>query len=136
MQSSTYRTRSSSAKAWLRALERTAPISQNPRQTLPILIASLAENFGSAPALIGEPGCLTYEGLAKRSNQYARWALRQGIAKDDVVCLMMPNCPEYMAVWLGITRVRAIVSLINTNLTGDALVHAINVVAPKHIIVG
>jgi fatty-acyl-CoA synthase len=100
------------------------------------LIASLAENFGSAPALIGEPGCLTYEGLAKRSNQYARWALRQGIAKDDVVCLLMPNCPEYMAVWLGITRVRAIVSLINTNLTGDALVHAINVVAPKHIIVG
>lgn len=136
MQLSRHDTRSSSAKTWLRALERTAPISQNPRQTLPILIGTLAENFGSAPALIGEPGCLTYEGLAKRANQYARWALREGLAKGDVVCLLMPNCPEYMAVWLGITRVGAIVSLINTNLTGDALVHAINVVAPKHIIVG
>jgi fatty-acyl-CoA synthase len=134
--SSPHGTRSSSAKAWLRALERTAPIAQNPQQTLPILIGSLAEKFGSAPALIGEPGCLTYEGLAKRANQYARWALSLGIAKGDVVCLMMPNCPEYMAVWLGITRVRAIVSLINTNLAGDALVHAIKVVAPKHIIVG
>jgi fatty-acyl-CoA synthase len=136
MQSSPHGTRSSSAKAWLRALERTAPISQHPLQTLPTLIGSLAENFGSAPALIGEPGCLTYEGLAQRANQYARWALRQGIAKGDVICLMMPNSPEYMAIWLGITRVRAIVSLINTNLTGDTLVHAINVVAPKHIIVG
>jgi fatty-acyl-CoA synthase len=136
MQSSPHDTRSSSAKAWLRALERTAPISQNPLQTLPILIGSLAENLGPTPALIGEPGCLTYEGLTKRSNQYARWALRQGIAKDDVVCLIMPNCPEYMAIWLGMTRVGAIVSLINTNLTGDALVHSVNVVAPKHIIVG
>ena len=81
MTSCTHHTRSSPAKAWLRALERTAPIAQNPRQTLPILIGSLAEKFGSAPALIGEPGCLTYEGLTKRSNQYARWALSQGIAK-------------------------------------------------------
>jgi fatty-acyl-CoA synthase len=126
----------SSAKAWLRALERTAPISQNPLQTLPTLIGSLAQKFGPAPALIGEAGWLSYEGLAKRANQYARWALRQRIAKGDVVCLIMPNCPEYMAIWLGITRVRAIVSLINTNLTGDALVHSINVAEPKHIIVG
>jgi fatty-acyl-CoA synthase len=127
--------RSSPTNAWLRALERTAAISQTPHRTLPILIGELAGRFGSTPALIAEQGCLTYEGLAIRSNRYARWALSQGIAKGDVVCLIMPNCPEYMAVWLGITRVRAIVSLVNTNLTGDALVHAINVVAPKHIIV-
>ncbi len=40
-----------------------------------------------------------------------------------------------MAIWLGITRVGGIVALINTNLAGDWLVHAINIVAPKHIIV-
>ena len=51
------------------------------------------------------------------------------------VCFM-PNCPEYMAIWLGITRVRGIVSLLNTNLTGNSLAHSINVVAPKHVIVG
>ena len=48
----------------------------------------------------------------------------------------MPNCPEYVAIWLGITRVGAIVSLLNTNLVGDSLAHAINIVAPKHVIVG
>ena len=30
----------------------------------------------------------------------------------------MPNRPEYMAIWLGITRVGGVVSLINTQLRG------------------
>ena len=47
----------------------------------------------------------------------------------------MPNCPDYIAIWLGITRVGGIVSLLNTNLVGDSLAHAINIVEPKHIIV-
>jgi len=38
-------------------------------------------------------------------------------------------------VWLGITRIGGVVALINTNLTGMALAHCVNVVVPKHIIV-
>src|SRR6476620_3997327 len=49
---------------------------------------------------------------------------------------MMPNRPEFWAVWLGLTRVGGVVALLNTNLTGHALAHCINTVAPKHIIVG
>ena len=60
----------------------------------------------------------------------------KGLAAGGVVCLLMPNCPEYMAIWLGITRIGGIVSLLNTNLTGDSLAHSINLVAPKHVIVG
>jgi fatty-acyl-CoA synthase len=123
-------------KAWVRALEKTAPLAQNPTQTFPVLIDSLAERFGSAPALLSDGESLTYLALAERSRRYARWALGQGLSSGDVVCLLMPNCPEYVAIWLGITRVGAIVSLLNTNLTGDALAHAINIVAPKHLIVG
>ena len=51
-------------------------------------------------------------------NRYARWALEQGLGKGDVVCLLMPNRPEYMAIWLGITRVGGVVALLNTNLAG------------------
>jgi fatty-acyl-CoA synthase len=47
----------------------------------------------------------------------------------------MPNCPEYLAIWLGITRVGGIVSLLNTNLLGEALLHAIRIVSPLHLIV-
>lgn len=48
----------------------------------------------------------------------------------------MPNCPEYVCIWLGVTRVGGIVALLNTNLVGDSLAHAINVAAPRHVIVG
>jgi fatty-acyl-CoA synthase len=41
-----------------------------------------------------------------------------------------------MAIWLGITRIGGIVSLVNTHLVGDQLAHAINLVEPKHIIIG
>ncbi|MGA8643395.1 long-chain-acyl-CoA synthetase [Candidatus Binatus sp.] len=127
--------RKSSLKAWVRALEMTAPIAQNPARTLPVLIDSLAERFGNAPALLSRSESLNYRALADRSNRYTQWALRRGLSFGDVVCLLMPNCPEYVAIWLGITRVGAIVSLLNTNLVGDSLAHAINIVTPKHIIV-
>ena len=123
-------------KAWVRALEMTAPIARNTSVTFPVLIETLADRFGATLALLSDRECLTYRALAERANQYARWALGQGLAAGDVVCLLMPNCPEYMAIWLGITRVRGIVSLLNTNLTGDSLAHSINLVAPKHVIVG
>ena len=114
----------------------TAPIAQNPEATLPVLIDSLADRFGTAPALLSRNENLTYRGLAERSNRYAEWALRQGLSFGDVVCLLMPNCPEYVAIWLGITRVGGVVSLLNTNLVGDSLAHAIRIVEPKHVIVG
>jgi fatty-acyl-CoA synthase len=124
----------SSNKAWLRALELTAPIIKNPRRLLPGVIVQAAERSGDAPALLSDSECLTYNGLAKRINQYSRWVLSQGVTKGDVVCLLMPNRPEYLAIWLGITQAGAIVSLLNTNLTGRSLAHCINLVAPKLII--
>src|SRR5690242_1403483 len=92
----------SAAKAWLRALELTAPIANDPARILPRVIEEVAEKFAEAPALLSDLECLTYRALAERSNRYARWALDQGLAKDDAVCLIMPNRPEYMAIWLGI----------------------------------
>jgi fatty-acyl-CoA synthase len=128
--------RNSSLQSWVRALKMTAPIAQNPTGTLPILVDTLAERFGSVPALLARNESLTYRGLAERSNLYAQWAVRQGVSFGDVVCLLMPNCPEYVAIWLGITRIGGIVSLLNTNLVGDALAYAVNMVAPRHVIVG
>src|SRR5437879_4218088 len=125
----------SAAQAWLRALELTARIPKHPHRILSTVIEELADKFGNALALLSDRECLTYRALAERSNRYARWALRQGLAVGDVVCLIMPNCPEYMAIWLGIIRVGGIVSLINTNLAGESLGHSINIVAPKYIIV-
>jgi fatty-acyl-CoA synthase len=122
--------------AWIRALQRTAPIPQHPTVTLPVVIDRMAEAHPDAPALIDPAETLTYRALADRARGYAGWAVRNAIGQGDVVCLFMRNCAEYMAIWLGITRVGGIVALINTQLTGDGLIHAIDIVAPKHVIVG
>jgi fatty-acyl-CoA synthase len=126
---------SSAAKDWLRALELTGQIAKHPARTLAHVIDELAQTRGDAPALLSRDESLDYRALAGRANRYARWALEQNVAKGDVVALLMPNCPEYLAVWLGISRVGGVVALLNTNLTGPALAHCINVVTPKHVIV-
>jgi fatty-acyl-CoA synthase len=123
-------------KAWVRALEKTAPILANPSVVLPVLIDDLADAFETASALLGDGECLSYRTLAQRCNRYARWALGQGIASGDVVCLLMLNCPDYMAIWLGVTRIGGIVALVNTNLVGEQLAHSVKIAAPKHVIVG
>jgi len=123
-------------KAWVRALELTAPIERDPPTILPVVVQNLADRFGSALALAGDDERMTFRELAEQSNRYARWALGQGIMRGDVVCLLMPNCPQYLAIWLGITHIGGIVSLLNANLTGDSLAHAINIVSPNLVIVG
>jgi len=125
----------SAAKAWARALERTATIAAHPLRTFPALIDELAAQHGDAPALLAEDETFSYRTLAARSNRFARWALAHDVAKGDVVCLLMPNRPEYMAIWLGISAVGGVVSLLNSNLRDRALAHCIDIVAPKHIIV-
>jgi fatty-acyl-CoA synthase len=119
---------------WVRALEATAPIAGNPQRILPRVIEELAETRGDAPALLSAHERLTYRALNERANRYARWALAQNLGKGETVCLVMPNRPEYMAIWLGITKVGAVVALINTNLRGTALAHCLAIVKPQHII--
>ena len=126
---------SSAAKAWLRALELTASIPRKPHRVMSTVIEDLAVRWGEAPALLSSRECFTYRQLARRQNQYARWALKQGLAKGDVVCLLMTNRPEYFAIWLGITSIGGVVALLNTNLAGPSLSHCINVVRPKHLVI-
>jgi fatty-acyl-CoA synthase len=127
--------KTSALQDWVRALEATAPIARNPERLLSDVIAELAEAHGNAPALLSIRESFTYRELAERANRYARWALAQNLAKGDAVALIMPNRPEYAAIWLGITSVGGVVSLINTNLRSGALAHCLNIVTPKHVIV-
>ena len=123
------------SRTWLRALELTAPIPRQRERVLPAVIDELGERLGDKPALLSDRECFTYSELAERARQYARWALAQGVAKGDVVALLMPNRPEYLAIWLGVTRVGGVVALLNTNLTGQSLAHCIQAASAKHVIV-
>ena len=95
----------------------------------------MASSRGEATALIDDVQSVTYAGLVALTNRYARWALLEDLAPGEVVALMLPNCASYVAVWLGVTAVRGVVALINPQLSGDGLAHAIAAVQPRHVIV-
>jgi len=119
---------------WLRALEATASIEAQPQRILFHVIENLAQTSPNAPALVCSDESLTYAALTARANAYARWAIAQNIANGENVCLMMPNRPDYMAIWLGLSAIGVVVSLINTQLRGPSLAHCIDAVAPAHVI--
>jgi fatty-acyl-CoA synthase len=121
--------------AWIRALELTASIPNNPERTLFEAIRLQAMVRPEAPAILSLDESFSYSELVDRSNRYLRWALAQGLGRGDTVCLLMSNRPEYMAVWLGITATGCSVALLNTRLVGKSLEHSIRVAAASQIIV-
>src|ERR1700733_2352222 len=120
--------------AWLRALAKTANIGEE-GITLPELVVRLAAEFRDNPAIASPEASMNYGQLGSRCHQYSRWAIARGLKGGDAVALLMPNCAEYVAVWLGLSRAGAIVALINSQLAGDALAHSIKIAAPKYLIV-
>jgi fatty-acyl-CoA synthase len=127
--------RESAAQAWLRALQCSSSVPRNRARTLAVAVDEVAEKTPDVSAIISAEYSFTYAQLAIRQNQYARLALDLGVEKNDVVCLLMENCPEYSALWVGMSSVGATVALLNTNLTEKSLWHCIEAAQPKHVVV-
>jgi fatty-acyl-CoA synthase len=121
--------------AWLRALASTAKIGEQ-NETLPILIDRLGSRFGDAAALVDLETEMSFSGLSARANRYARFGLSLGLEAGDAAALIMNNCAEYVAIWLGLTRIGVVVALVNSQLNGAALLHSIKVANPKLLIAG
>ncbi|MCK1362480.1 long-chain-acyl-CoA synthetase [Bradyrhizobium sp. 199] len=125
----------SASKIWLKAIELTARIETLPGRLFADVIDDWAQRQPDRVALVTDETSLDYSGLSKRINRYARWARSVGVAKGDTVALIMPNGIDYIAAWLGISRVGGVVALLNTKLVGPSLAHCIDVAKPRHIIV-
>ncbi|HEX3350988.1 MAG TPA: AMP-binding protein, partial [Acetobacteraceae bacterium] len=102
--------------------------------TLPGEIERLGSEFADRAALVADDETVTYAELKRRCRRYASWARSQALAPGDVVCLLMHNCVEYPAIWLGVTGAGGVVALLNTSLEGGALAHAIRAAQPTHLI--
>ena len=126
----------SAAKSWLKAIEPTSRIEANPSQLFVDIVEEWSKRQPDRPALISEAETFSYWMLAERFNRYARWALSVGIEAGDTVCLIMSSRPDYIAAWLGISKVGGVVALINTKLVGQSLSHCINVANADHVILG
>jgi fatty-acyl-CoA synthase len=123
------------ARGLARVVSRTKVVTASPSKTLGDHLEDWARAWGDRNALTGDRESFSYRQLDERANRYARWAGARGLGKGHVVALMMPNRPEYLAVWFGLARAGVATALINTNLTAAALAHSLKVANAKAAIV-
>jgi fatty-acyl-CoA synthase len=126
--------RPSAAKSWLKAIELTSRIEADTHRLFADTVEDWSARQSDRPALISDTTELNYRDLADRINRYARWALSAGIEPGATVSLFMPGGPDYIAAWLGITKVGGVAALINPKLVGQSLAHCLNVADADQII--
>ncbi|KAH8297174.1 hypothetical protein KR044_005825, partial [Drosophila immigrans] len=78
-------------------------------------------------AIVSETQQWTFRQLNEHANRVANVFHSHGYKKGDVVGLLMENRCEFVATWLGLSKLGVITPLINTNLRGASLQHSIKV---------
>jgi len=82
--------------------------------TVPGLLRHVAETYGDRVAHAGRGDRLTFEGVEERSGLYARGLLALGVSKGTRVAVMLPNGPEFVAVFMAAARIGALVAPLST----------------------
>ena len=87
-------------------------------------------------AFIFEDKTWTFQDVEDYSNQIANYFKSQGYKKGEVVSLFLESCPEFVCLWLGLSKLGVITALVNTNLRLKSLKHCITVAESKAVIYG
>lgn len=106
------------------------------RETIGTLFKKVADSHPNKIAFHIEDRIWNYQNVEDYSNTVANHFLRAGYHPGDVVALFKESCPEYVCIWLGLSKIGIITALINFNLRGYSLLHCINDAQPKAIIYG
>ncbi|CAL8071952.1 unnamed protein product [Orchesella dallaii] len=76
----------------------------------------------------------TFQQVQEYANRIANYFSKEGYKKGDKIAFIMENRPEYVAIWLGLSKIGVITSLININLRQESLKHALEILPHKGII--
>lgn len=88
------------------------------------------------PCLVYEDQSWSFREVNEFSNRIANLFHEHGYKRGDTVGLLLENRPEYVAIWLGLSKLGVIVPLINNNLRQDSLLHSITVANCNALIYG
>ena len=110
-----------------RLLQRIKPIALDSDVLVCDDFEEAVDKFSDNIALEDEHRSLTYRDLDGMANRYAHWARSRNLRRTDVIALVMTNRAEYIAAWMGFCKAGIPTALINTNLTGQALAHCLNI---------
>jgi acyl-CoA synthetase (AMP-forming)/AMP-acid ligase II len=90
----------------------------------------------SAPAIRFQDDEFSYQEVNKWVNRYSHYFLSQGITAGDTIGINIENRPECLIAVLATVKIGAIAAMINTSQRGEVLLHSINLVKPKMMLIG
>ncbi|MCY4128313.1 MAG: long-chain-acyl-CoA synthetase [Gammaproteobacteria bacterium] len=104
--------------------------------TIADYIERQVKKHGKRLFMVFEDQQITYLEFNALANRAAHWALAEGFRAGDTIGFMMANRIEYVPIWSGLTKIGVRAALINTNLRGNSVLHALEVAGTKHLLVG
>ncbi|KAL7031363.1 hypothetical protein ACKWTF_006975 [Chironomus riparius] len=104
-------------------------------ESVPSLFRKQAATRKNKNAFLIDDKTITFQEIEDFSNKIGRCFQDMGFEKGDTISLLMENRLEFIPTWLGLSKIRVITALINTNLRKEALIHCIRVAQSKAIIV-
>lgn len=115
------------AKGLRRLLKRIKPIDLDSADLVCDDWEEAVDRFPDHVAIQDDRLTLTYRELDAMANRFGHWAQSRRLKRGDTIALVMLNRAEYLAAWLGFSKVGVATALINTNLTGHALAHCLTI---------
>ncbi|MBU0992747.1 MAG: long-chain-acyl-CoA synthetase [Proteobacteria bacterium] len=94
-----------------------------------------AEKIPHKTALLFESERYTYREFNERCNQVANFFLSSGAKKGDVVTVIMENNPFLLFTIVGLSKIGAVVSLVNPVLRGSVLEHCVTIAHTRFYII-
>jgi carnitine-CoA ligase len=90
------------------------------------VLRSRAETHRDAVFLKFRDGELTFAEVDVAADRYARGLAAEGVRRGDHVAVMLPNCPEFVPVIVGLARLGAVAVPVNTAYRGELLRHVLD----------
>ncbi len=106
------------------------------RHSLGRMLEQQARQRPEETALICEGQELTWGAFNTRANRVAHQLRDAGIAHGDCVALMMENRIDFLVCLMGICKLGAIASLINTHQRDEVLAHSLTLTRAKCMVYG
>jgi crotonobetaine/carnitine-CoA ligase len=96
------------------------------QRTIHGVLSEKVKKYGNREFLYFKDDVFTYVDLARESDRVAAGLQSLGIVKGDKVAIIMKNCPEFLFLWFGVSKLGAIEVPINTAHKGDLLTYMLN----------
>lgn len=100
------------------------------------IIEKQAVRYSDKKLILFENRSVSFKEFNEAANRYAHLFQKRGYIKGDTVILLMDNRPEFLIIHAGLAKIGVIPAMVNNNITGRILAHAINIADARAIIIG